>query len=207
MKSNGLVIGADGKSRCPWVGDDPLYIHYHDTEWGVPSRDDRYLFEKICLEGFQAGLSWITILRKRDRFREVFKNFDIHALAKFTEADIDRLVTDVGIIRHRGKIISTINNARQAIILIAQEGTLSDFLWQYAPPENERPKHYDWATLKTITQTPSSARLSGDLKKRGWTFVGPTTLYAFMQAVGMVNDHAEGCCCRSRPAPRLNLPK
>ncbi|MBN8520721.1 MAG: DNA-3-methyladenine glycosylase I [Alphaproteobacteria bacterium] len=192
--------------RCAWAGNDSLYIHYHDTEWGRPSFDDRYLFEKICLEGFQAGLSWITILRKRDHFRNVFKNFDIDALCDFTDNDIDRLTEDQGIIRHRGKITSVINNAKQCRILTREECcSLSDFLWRYAPLSSERPVHYDAQTLKKMTQCPSSVRLSRDLKKRGWTFVGPTTLYAFMQAVGMVNDHVEGCPCRSEIESQARL--
>ena len=196
MKAKGLVAGEDGKCRCIWAGNDPLYHKYHDTEWGRPSRDGRYLFEKICLEGFQAGLSWITILRKREHFRQDFENFEIEKLARFNARDVERLVKEPGIIRHRGKIISTINNARRALELVEREGNLSDFLWSYAPDAGERPKSYEWTELKTITQVPSSLRLSKDLKNRGWTFVGPTTMYAFMQAVGMVNDHVEGCHCR-----------
>lgn len=197
INAPGLIAGADRKNRCAWVGSDPLYIRYHDTEWGRPSYDGRYLFEKICLEGFQAGLSWITILKKRDHFRAVFADFDIHALSRFTDKDVVRLVIDPGIIRHRGKIESTINNARRAVELIQTEGPLPDFLWRYVPPPSERPERFDGPTLRTLTQVPSSLRLSRDLKKRGWTFVGPTTMYAFMQAVGMVNDHVEGCCCRN----------
>lgn len=196
MKDSGIIAGDDETRRCIWAGNDPLYQHYHDTEWGRPSYDDRYLFEKICLEGFQAGLSWITILRKREHFRKVFAEFDIQKLSRFTEADVERLVKDPGIIRHRGKIISTINNARRAVELTADKGKFSDFLWQYAPPDDERPVSYDWQSLKKVTQVPSSVRLSKDLKKLGWTFVGPTTMYAFMQAVGMVNDHVSGCDCR-----------
>jgi DNA-3-methyladenine glycosylase I len=175
---------------------DPLYIRYHDTEWGRPSYDGRYLFEKLCLEGFQAGLSWLTVLKKREHFRRVFAHFDTDALCRFTDTDVERLVRDPGIIRHRGKIESVLNNARRAVELERDEGPLADFLWRYAPPPVERPACFDWPTLKKLTQTPSSLRLSRDLKKRGWTFVGATTMYAFMQAVGMVNDHVEGCCCR-----------
>lgn len=195
-KTDGLIEGPDGRMRCWWHANDPLYMDYHDNEWGRPCADDRYLFEKICLEGFQSGLSWITILRKRENFRKGFANFDIHKLAKFTDKDVERLVNDAGIIRHRGKIESTINNARQAIELIEREGSLAKFIWQYEPATKDRPKKFDAVTLKAITHSDYSAALSKELKRRGWAFFGPTTAYAFMQAVGLVNDHLQGCVCR-----------
>lgn len=193
---DGLIEGPDGKRRCWWHANDPLYMDYHDNEWGRPCADERYLFEKICLEGFQSGLSWITILRKRENFRKGFANFDIHKLARFTEKDVERLVTDAGIIRHRGKIESTINNARRAIEMIEREGSLAKFVWQYEPLEKDRPKTFDAASVRPITQSDYSVALSKELKRRGWTFFGPTTAYAFMQAVGLVNDHLQGCVCR-----------
>lgn len=194
--AEGLIAGPDGKMRCWWHANDPAYMDYHDREWGMPCADDRYLFEKICLEGFQAGLSWITILRKRDNFRKGFANFDIHTLARFGQADVERLVADAGIIRHRGKIESTINNARCAIELNEREGSLAAFIWRYEPPASDRPEKFDAATLKPITQSDYSIALARELKRRGWTFFGPTTAYAFMQAVGLVNDHLQGCVCR-----------
>lgn len=196
-KTDGLIKGPDGKTRCWWHANDPLYLHYHDTEWGRPCADDRYLFEKICLEGFQAGLSWITILRKRDNFRKGFANFDIEKLARFGDKQINKLVEDAGIIRHRGKIESTINNARRAIELVEKEGSLAKFIWQFEPAKKDRPKKFDAGTLRPITQSDQSVALSKELKRRGWTFFGPTTAYAFMQAVGLVNDHLQGCVCRS----------
>lgn len=195
---SGLITGPDGAARCWWQGNDPLYQAYHDHEWGRPSADDRYLFEKICLEGFQAGLSWITILRKRDHFRRVFANFEIERLARFDEADVERLLSDPGIIRHRGKINSAINNARRAIELVEQEGSLAAFIWQFEPGADDRPKRFDAATLRPITQSDQSVALARALKRRGWTFFGPTTAYAFMQAVGLVNDHLQECVCRQR---------
>ena len=169
---------------------------YHDAEWGRPVTNDHRLFEKICLEGFQSGLSWLTILRKRENFRAAFAGFDFDKVALFDEADIERLVQDAGIIRHRGKIVSTINNARRAVELRAEFGSLARYFWSWEPKPEERPAVFDLATLRANPTTPASVRLSKDLKKRGWTFVGPTTVYAFMQAMGMVNDHIEGCCCR-----------
>ena len=183
--------------RCAWAGDDPLYQTYHDKEWGRPVTDDIRLFEKICLEGFQSGLSWITILRKRERFRDVFDGFDFTRVARFSEADVDRLLTDTGIIRHRGKIESTINNASRAIELRDEFGSLAAYFWRFEPRPEERPDSLTWDVLKTMAQTDASRALSKDLKKRGWSFVGPTTAYAFMQAMGMVNDHVETCFCRA----------
>lgn len=191
--TKGLTTGADGKDRCWWCGDDPLYMRYHDEEWGHPVTDDIRLFEKICLEGFQAGLSWITILRKRENFRAAFDSFDFHKIARYTEKDVERLVKDAGIIRHRGKIESTINNARHAIELQKEYGSLSAYFWSWKTDGSDRPKTSDHKSISAITMTDQSKAMSKDLKKRGWTFVGPTTAYAFMQAMGLVNDHLEGC--------------
>ena len=193
----GLVRGEDGLVRCAWGDSTPDYIPYHDTEWGCPMADDRRLFEKICLEGFQSGLSWITILRKRGNFRAAFAGFDFNVVAAFGEADAERLVADAGIIRHRGKITSTINNAKRAVEMKREFGSLAAYFWRFEPPANERPQLVDWETIRANPTTPASIRLSKDLKKRGWTFVGPTTVYAFMQAMGLVNDHIEGCACRA----------
>lgn len=195
---NGLILGADGKYRCFWAGKNPDYIHYHDEEWGVPVTDDRRLFEKICLEGFQAGLSWYTILKKRDNFRAAFDNFDFEKIVHYNDEDVERLVKDEGIVRHRGKIRSVINNAHRALELVAEYGSLSAFFWSFEPTGEERFSKVDLATLMENPTTAVSQRLSKDLKKRGWTFVGPTTIYAFMQAMGLVNDHIEGCSCRDR---------
>jgi DNA-3-methyladenine glycosylase I len=193
----GLIAGPDGALRCSWHGNLPDYLHYHDHEWGRPVADDRRLFEKICLEGFQSGLSWLTILRKRENFREAFDGFDFERVANFTEADVERLVTNAGIIRHRGKIVSTINNAKRARELIDEAGSLAAYFWRFEPAAEERPAVVDRAHLRANPTTPVSTRISKDLKKRGWSFVGPTTIYAFMQAMGMVNDHLEGCMCRA----------
>lgn len=182
--------------RCWWCGEDELYVRYHDEEWGRPVTDDTRLFEKICLEGFQAGLSWITILRKRENFRKAFDKFNIRKVAEYTDADIARLLNDEGIVRHRGKIESTINNANRAQELQNEFGSLSAYFWSWEPKPEERPKRYDPKTLKTMGKSPTSLAISKDLKKRGWSFVGPTTVYAFMQAMGMVNDHVEECHCR-----------
>jgi DNA-3-methyladenine glycosylase I len=195
MTYDGLIVGEDGISRCFWHGNLPDYVRYHDEEWGLPMLDDVRLFEKICLEGFQSGLSWLTILRKRDNFRAGFAGFDFEKVALFGDEDIARLVADPGIVRHRGKIVSTINNARRANELRAEFGSLARYFWSFEPPEDERPDAMDIATLRANPVTPSSIRLSKDLKKRGWTFVGPTTVYAFMQAMGLVNDHLIGCHC------------
>ena len=195
---SGLLQGNDQKTRCWWCGEDEEYIRYHDEEWGRPVRDDVRLFEKICLEWFQAGLSWITILRKRENFRAAFDGFDFHKVAKYTEKDVERLVKDAGIIRHRGKIESTINNANRALELIDEFGSLSDYFWKWKPDDSERPAVIDYKSLVEMPVTPTSTALSKDLKKRGWSFVGPTTVYAFMQAMGMVNDHLEGCHMREK---------
>lgn len=195
--NNGLITGADGITRCAWHGNLPDYQHYHDHEWGRPVTSDRRLFEKICLEGFQSGLSWLTILRKREAFREAFEGFDFDKVARFTDADVERLLTNAGIIRHRGKIVSTINNAKRAQELVKEAGSLAAWFWKFEPEPDQRPEVVDIAHLRANPTTAVSTRISKELKKRGWTFVGPTTVYAFMQAMGMVNDHIEGCFCRS----------
>ena len=182
--------------RCWWPGEDPLYVRYHDEEWGWPVTDDRRLFEKICLEGFQSGLSWITILRKRENFRKAFAGCDPGRVARFGARDIQRLLKDAGIVRHKGKIASTINNAKRALDLIEGKGSLAAYFWSWEPPAAERPKRLTREALMTLSYTTHSTALSRDLKTRGWTFVGPTTCYAFMQAMGLVNDHIEGCDVR-----------
>jgi DNA-3-methyladenine glycosylase I len=190
--------------RCPWAGDDLLYQRYHDHEWGRPVTSDTRLFEKICLEGFQSGLSWITILRKRERFREVFHGFDIAAVAAMTEADIETLLGDPGIIRHRGKIAATINNAKRALVLQEEFGSLAAYVWRFETLPEHRPDDLSWENLRRLAQTEASVRLSKDLRKRGFAFVGPTTCYAFMQAMGLVNDHVEGCFCRAEVEAERN---
>jgi DNA-3-methyladenine glycosylase I len=192
----GLARHADGITRCWWPGNDALYLRYHDDEWGTPVTDDRRLFEKICLEGFQAGLSWLTILRKRPHFRAAFADFDIDRVARFGTRDIARLLKDEGIVRHRGKIESTINNAARARELRDEFGSLSSYFWGWEPDPASRPRRVTRGALIKLAHTPASTALSKDLKRRGWTFVGPTTVYAFMQAMGLVNDHLEGCASR-----------
>jgi DNA-3-methyladenine glycosylase I len=194
---SGLIEGPDGKMRCAWHANQPDYLHYHDHEWGRPVADDHRLFEKICLEGFQSGLSWLTILRKRENFRRAFAGFDFAKVAAFGEADIERLLGDAGIVRHRGKIASAINNARRALELVEEKGSLAAYFWGFEPAPDERPTTVTYQTLRANPTTPASTRLSKDLKKRGWSFVGPTTIYAHMQAMGLVNDHIEGCVCRA----------
>ncbi|MFT4262886.1 MAG: DNA-3-methyladenine glycosylase I [Nocardioides sp.] len=185
------MTASDGGPRCAWALSAPDYLAYHDTEWGFPVVDDVRLFEKLCLEGFQSGLSWITILRKRPAFREVFAGFDPATVAGFGPADVERLLGDARIIRHRGKIEATINNAQRMLDLVEAEGSLADYVWSYAvAPE---------PPLRRAT-SPESVAMSKDLKRRGWTFVGPTTVYAFMQAMGLVNDHVEKCVVRARVA-------
>ena len=197
---SGLVTGPDGRTRCWWPGADPLYVRYHDEEWGRPVRNDHRLFEKICLEGFQSGLSWLTILRKREHFRDAFEGFDPERVARFTARDVGRLLKNAGIVRHRGKIESTINNAKRALDLIEERGSLAKYFWGWEPPPKERPATCSYEALRATSITPASIRLSKDLKARGWTFVGPTTVYAFMQAMGLVNDHIEGCEARAEVA-------
>jgi DNA-3-methyladenine glycosylase I len=195
---NGLWQGADGRVRCAWCRSGDDYIAYHDTEWGCPVRDDRRLFEKISLEGFQSGLSWLTILRKRENFRRAFANFDADRVARFTQRDVTRLLKDAGIVRHRGKIESTINNAKRVAVLVEEFGSLSNYVWRFEPDPKSRPRTLTWDRLKAMPTTPESVALSKDLRKRGWTFVGPTTMYAFMQAMGLVNDHLHGCAFRPK---------
>jgi DNA-3-methyladenine glycosylase I len=172
-------------------------VRYHDEEWGFPVRDDRRLFEKLSLEGFQSGLSWLTILRKRDAFRKAFANFEAAKVARFTPKKVQQLLQDEGIIRHRGKIEATINNAGRVADLVDEFGSLADYVWRYEPPASARPKKLTHAELRKLGQTEASQALSKDLKRRGWKFVGPTTVYAFMQAMGLVNDHLEGCATRA----------
>jgi DNA-3-methyladenine glycosylase I len=193
---NGLGPGPDGRPRCAWGLSAPEYVRYHDDEWGFPQSDDVRLFEKICLEGFQSGLSWLTILRKREAFRRAFAGFDLEKVARFGARDVRRLLADAGIVRHRGKIESAINNARRACELVDEVGSLAAHVWRFEPMPASRPRRITWATLRGMATTPESTALSKDLRRRGFTFVGPTTLYAFMQAVGMVDDHLEGCAIR-----------
>ncbi len=190
-EQTGLIRGVDGQDRCWWCGTDPLYQKYHDSEWGRPVREDIRLFEKISLEGFQSGLSWITILRKRAGFREAFDGFDFEKIAGYTEKDVMRLLGNADLVRHRGKITATIHNASRALALREEYGSLTAYFWGFAPSETEQARDYE--QIKARTQTPLSQALSKDLKKRGWKFVGPTTCYAFMQAMGLVNDHVAGC--------------
>ena len=189
-------MGEPSPTRCTWAGSEGIYLEYHDHEWGRPVVDDTRLFEKLCLEGFQSGLSWLTILRKRDRFREVLHGFDIPRVAAMGEPDIERLLLDAGIIRHRGKIASTINNARHALAIQDEFGSLAAYVWRFEPVAADRPAVFTWEALREVSQTDASRALSKDLRKRGFSFVGPTTCYAFMQAMGLVNDHVEGCVCR-----------
>ncbi len=193
---DGLAEREDRSVGCWWHGTNELYVEYHDGEWGRPVGDDARLFEKVCLEGFQSGLSWLTILRKRENFRAAFDGFDFEKVAGYTTNDVERLLGDAGIIRHRGKIEATINNAQRAIELIDDVGSLAAFFWRYEPGPDARPKVVDHAALMELAITPESTALSKDLKKRGWKFVGPTTMYALMQAMGIVNDHLEGCSTR-----------
>jgi DNA-3-methyladenine glycosylase I len=193
----GLFTDDTATHRCAWCRATPAYRNYHDTEWGFPVDDERRLFEKICLEGFQAGLSWLTILNKRENFRAAFANFEAEQVAAFDDADVKRLLLDAGIVRHGGKIASTINNAKRVIELRREFGSLASFVWRLEPDKSDRPARMTLDALKAATTSPASIALSKDLKKRGWTFVGPTTMYAFMQAMGLVNDHIEGCSSRA----------
>lgn len=200
------IAGPDGRPRCRWCGAAPEFFAYHDREWGFPVADDRRLFEKLCLEGFQSGLSWRTILAKRDNFRAAFNGFDVDRVARFTESDVERLLKDPGIVRHRGKIEAVVNNARRAQELVEQEGSLAAFIWRFEPDPGQV------ARPQSASTSSESIALSKALKKRGWKFVGPTTVYAFMQAMGLINDHVEDCVTRAeverarsafpRPAPR-----
>jgi DNA-3-methyladenine glycosylase I len=186
-----LIAGPDGKLRCHWCVATPDYLHYHDTEWGFPVDDDVRLFEKLSLEGFQSGLSWRTILAKRDNFRKAFRDFDFNKVATFTDEDVARLLQDEGIVRHRGKIEAVINNAKCVVELVKHEGSLAAYVWKFEPAAPMAERH-------TASVAVEAVALSKALKKQGWTFVGPTTVYAFMQAMGLVNDHAEGCVVRSK---------
>ena len=181
----------ESQHRCTWCLATPDYVHYHDHEWGFPVDSDQRLFEKLCLEGFQSGLSWYTILKKREHFRAAFAGFDFHQVAQFGEADVKRLLQDAGIVRHRGKIEAAINNAQRAIEMVAQEGSLAAFFWRYVPAKPS-------TGTDIQAQTAESQAMSKELKKRGWKFVGPTTMYALMQAMGVVNDHAPGCVTRAK---------
>ncbi len=187
-------LAPDGKPRCQWCGATPEYLAYHDTEWGFPVDNDIRLFEKICLEGFQSGLSWRTILAKRENFRAAFQGFDFDKVAKFTQRDVSRLLKDAGIVRHRGKIEATINNAKRAREMVAREGSLAAYFWRHEPDPKSLGKP------QTLSTSPLSVAMSKDLKKQGWKFVGPTTVFAFMQAMGMINDHVEGCVTRKQVA-------
>jgi len=195
MMRRGL-IGADGVYRCFWCGEDENYVAYHDDEWGRPVHDDRRLFEKLCLEGFQSGLSWLTILRKRKAFRRAFAGFDHEKVARFGARDVTRLLADAGIVRHRGKIESTLGNARRACDLVDAFGSIAAYVWRFEPDPAARPTRLSYGALTALKTSPASVALSKDLKARGFTFVGPTTAYAFMQAMGLVNDHLEGCVVR-----------
>ena len=188
------IVGEDGKARCRWCAAAPEFLAYHDTEWGFPVADDRRLFEKLALEGFQSGLSWRTILAKRDNFRAAFKQFDFDRVARFGARDVKRLLGDAGIVRHRGKIEAVINNARRARELVEREGSLAAFIWRYEPAAKQSTR------AQAVSTSAESVTLSRDLKKLGWGFVGPTTVYAFMQAMGLVNDHVEDCVIHAKVA-------
>jgi DNA-3-methyladenine glycosylase I len=192
----GITTEPDGVSRCWWGASDDLYRRYHDTEWGRPVGDDRTLFEKLSLEGFMAGLSWLTILRKREHFRAAFANFEADAVASFGSADVERLLGDAGIVRHRGKIEAVINNARRCAELREEFGSLAAYAWGFEPDAGERLAVLDHESLTAVTFSPEAKDMSRDLKRRGWAFVGPTTVYSFMEAMGLVNDHLTGCSVR-----------
>ena len=193
-----VVTGDDGVTRCGWGASTPDYAEYHDTEWGFGVSSDQRLFEKICLEGFQSGLSWLTILKKRENFRRAFAGFDFERVARFNKRSVERLLKDAGIVRHRGKIEATLNNARRAIELRDEFESLAAYFRRYEPDPATRPKRMTHAALRKLTSSPESKACSKDLKARGWRFVGPTTVYSFMQAMGLVNDHLEGCVIRER---------
>lgn len=206
----GLFADTDGTLRCRWCQSTRVYQDYHDQEWGFPVTDDRRLFEKLCLEGFQAGLSWLTILNKREAFRRGFAQFDAAKVARFDASDVERLLGDAGIVRHRGKIESTINNAKRVLELRKEFGSLAAYAWAFEPAPGSRPRRITHAVLQTFSTSPESVAMSKDLKKRGWSFVGPTTVYAFMQAMGLVNDHVEDCHARElalQARGRLKLPR
>jgi DNA-3-methyladenine glycosylase I len=213
-RTRGLVVGDDGVARCWWSGSDPLYLGYHDTEWGRPVADDVRLFEKLTLEGFQSGLSWLTILRKRENFRRAFRGFDIDAVARFGPRDVERLLGDAGIVRNRAKVEATIGNARRCADLIDEVGSLAAYVWRFEPAPVARPRSLDPDGLAQLTSSDEAKAMSRDLRRRGWSFVGPVTAYSFMQAMGLVNDHLSGCDMReqverdrsgfARPAPRAS---
>jgi DNA-3-methyladenine glycosylase I len=192
-----LIRGPDGRKRCFWCGQSEDYLTYHDVEWGYPVRDDRRLFEKLCLEGFQSGLSWLTILRKRESFRRAFANFDIEAVARFGAPKVRQLLKDESIVRHRGKIEAAIGNAKAAAEAADEFGSFAAYVWRFEAKPSNRPKKITRAVLATMTTSPEAIAMSKDLKKRGFAFVGPTTVYAFMQAMGLVNDHLDGCLVRA----------
>jgi DNA-3-methyladenine glycosylase I len=196
MPAKGLQVDGD-VARCWWCGPHDDYRRYHDEEWGRPVADDVRLFEKLCLEGFQSGLAWLTILRKRDAFRRAFRGFALERVARFGPRDVERLLGDAGIVRHRGKIEATVNNARRALALVEEKGSLAAHVWSFEPPASERPRRMTHGALSKLAETPASRALSKDLRKRGWAFVGPTTAQAFLQSMGVVNDHLEGCSTRA----------
>lgn len=203
LKTAGLTLTDDGRVCCAWQ---PVMPDYHDNEWGRPVTDDRRLFEKVCLEGFHSGMSWQLIYNKRQHFRRAFQDFDFHTVAQFTEADVERLMNDKTIVRNRAKIRSAINNAKRAIELVSEAGSLGAWFWQFEPSPQERPARIDLAYWQSAKTSPEAIRLSKALKKRGWSWVGPVTAYALMQALGMINDHIEGCQCREVcEAERTNL--
>jgi DNA-3-methyladenine glycosylase I len=191
-----VVTGDDGLARCWWCAGDPLYESYHDDEWGRPVDRDVPLFEKLALEGFQSGLSWLTILRKRENFRKAFASFDIEKVARFNKRSVQRLLSDGGIVRNRAKIEATINNARRCVELVDQFGSFAAYVWRFEPEPSTRPGRLDWNSLMQITTSDEAMALSKDLRRRGWAFVGPTTAYAFMEAMGLVNDHVTACDVR-----------
>jgi DNA-3-methyladenine glycosylase I len=202
-----VVVGPDGVARCWWCGGDPLYESYHDTEWGRPVGQDVRLFELLSLEAFQSGLSWLTILRKRENFRRAFKSFDLESVARFNVRSVGRLLSDAGIVRNRAKIEATVNNARRSLELIQEFGSLAAYVWSFEPDPTARPKRLDWNSLMEMSTSREAVALSKDLRRRGWAFVGPTTVYSFMEAVGLVNDHLTRCelrkeCERDRSAFR-----
>jgi DNA-3-methyladenine glycosylase I len=208
--ADGVHVGDDGVKRCWWCVGDDLYESYHDLEWGRPVSDDVRIFEKLCLEGFQSGLSWLIILRKRENFRRAFRSFDIAALARLSDRSVERLMLDAGIVRNRAKIEATINNARRCRDLVKEVGSLAAYVWSFEPDPKSRPKKLDWSALTLLGESPESNALSKDLKKRGWSFVGPTTVYSMMESVGLVNDHVEGCRFRrevDRDRARFRRPK
>ena len=192
----GITRAVDGAARCWWCVGDPLYESYHDHEWGRPVDSDRRLFEKICLEGFQSGLSWLTILRKRENFRRAFKSFDAEVVARFNSRSVERLMRDAGIVRNRAKIEATINNARRCIELIDAFGSLAAYVWNFEPEASARPTRLGWDALAAKSTSDEAIAMSKDLRGRGWAFIGPTTVYAFMEAMGLVNDHLTGCDAR-----------